>query len=112
MSTFTTLINMRHNVAVSIPSIRLDNWAERLIIGSEYNKLSRAIEAYLGVDMDTEHDMPETLEQLKEWYSESEGLTGIFNEAVVKHGIPITLIKEPVVKLQGLCFDDLHRNFK
>ena len=96
MDTFTTLINMRHNVAVSIPSIRLDNWAEKLAIGSEYNKLSRAIEAYLGIDMDTEHDMPETLAQLKAWYSTSEGLTGIFNDAVVKHGIPITLIDETI----------------
>jgi hypothetical protein len=96
MDTFTTLINMRHDIAVSIPSTRLDNWTERLHIGSEYNKLSRAIEAYLGIDMDTEHDMPETLEQLKAWYSESEGLTGIFNDAVVKHGIPVTLIDETI----------------
>ena len=96
MSTFTTLINMRHAVAVSIPSIRLDNWPERLVIGSEYNKMSRAIEAYLGVDIDTEHDMPETLEQLKAWYAESEGLAGIFNDAVVKHGIPVTLIDETI----------------
>ena len=85
---------MRHDVAVSIPSIRLDNWAERLVIGSEYNRLSRAIEAYLGIDTDTEHDMPETLEQLKAWYAESEGLAGIFNDAVVEHGIPVTLIEE------------------
>jgi len=96
MSTFTTLINMRHDVAVSFPSIRLDNWPERLVIGSEYNKLSRAIEAYLGVDIDTEHDMPETLEQLKAWYAESEGLAGIFNDAVVKYGIPVTLIDETI----------------
>ena len=96
MSTFTTLINMRHALAVSIPSTRLENWAERLYIGSEYNKMSRAIEAYLGVDIDTAHDMPETLEQLKAWYAESEGLAGIFNDAVVEHGIPVTLIDETI----------------
>jgi len=46
--------------------------------------------------MDTEHDMPETLEQLKAWYSTSEGLTGIFNDAVKEHGIPVTLIDETI----------------
>tara|TARA_R100000995_G_C3441216_1_gene103428 strand:- start:110 stop:406 length:297 start_codon:yes stop_codon:yes gene_type:complete len=96
MDTFTTLITMRHNVAVSIPSTRLDKWTERLHAGSEYNRLSRAIEAYVGIDMDTTHDMPETLEQLKAWYSESEGLTGIFNDAVKKYSIPITLIDETI----------------
>jgi len=96
MDTFTTLINMRHDIGDKINSVRLDNWPERLVIGSEYNKMSRAIEAYLGVDIDTEHDMPETLEQLKAWYAESEGLAGIFNDAVVEHGIPVTLIDETI----------------
>jgi len=96
MDTFTTLINMRLDIGDKITSVRLDNWPERLVIGSEYNKMSRAIEAYLGVDIDTEHDMPETLEQLKAWYAESEGLAGIFNDAVVEHGIPVTLIDETI----------------
>ena len=96
MDTFTTLINMRHDIADKITDTHLDKWPERLYIGSEYNKLSRAIEAYLGVDIDTEHDMPETLEQLKAWYAESEGLAGIFNDAVVEHGIPVTLIDETI----------------
>ena len=96
MDTFTTLINMRHDIGDKITSVRLDNWPERLVIGSEYNKMSRAIEAYLGIDIDTEHDMPETLEQLKAWYAESEGLAGIFNDAVVKYGIPVTLIDETI----------------
>ena len=97
MDTFTTLINMRLDIGGKITSVRLDNWPERLVIGSEYNKMSRAIEAYLGIDTDTEHDMPETLEQLKAWYAESEGLAGIFNDAVVEHGIPVTLIDEQLV---------------
>ena len=94
METFTTLINMRHAVAVSIPSTRLDNWPEHLYAGIEYNKLSRAIEAYLGIATDTKHDMPETLEQLKEWHAESEGLAGIFNYAVKEYGMPVTPIDE------------------
>ena len=96
MSTFTTLLDLRNEIGDQICATRLENWAERLHIGSEYNKMSRAIEAYLGIDMDTEHDMPETLEQMKEWYSESEGLAGIFNEAVKEHGIPVTLIDETI----------------
>jgi len=96
MDTFTTLINMRHDIGDKITSVRLDNWPERLVIGSEYNKLSRAIEAYLGVDIDTEHDMPETLEQMKEWFSTSQSLIWIFNDAVVEHGIPVTLIDETI----------------
>ena len=96
MSTFTTLLDMRHDIAFEINATGLDNWSQRLVIGSEYNKMSRAIEAYLGIDKDTEHDMPETLEQMKAWYSESDGLTWVFNEAVREHGIPVTLIDETI----------------
>ena len=96
METFTTLLDIRNDIGDKINATRLDNWTERLHIGSEYNRLSRAIEAYLGIDKITAHDMPETLEQLKEWYSESEGLAGIFNEAVREHGIPVTLIDETI----------------
>jgi hypothetical protein len=48
------------------------------------------------MDIDTEHDMPENLEQLKAWYAESEGLAGIFNDAIVEHGIPVTPIDETI----------------
>jgi hypothetical protein len=58
--------------------------------------MSRAIEAYLGIDMDTEHDMPETLEQMKEWFSTSQGLIWCFNDAVEEYGIPVTLIDETI----------------
>jgi len=96
MSTFTTLIDIRNDIADQIASTRLENWAERLYIGKEYNKMSRAIEAYIGVDMDTKHDMPETLEQLKAWYSTSQGLTWVFNDSVKEYGIPVTLIDETI----------------
>ena len=96
MSTFTTLLDIRNDIAVEINATGLDNWAERLVRGSEYNKMSRAIEAYLGIDVDTEHDMPETLEQLKAWHAESEGLTWVFNDAIKKHGIPVTPIDETI----------------
>ena len=94
METFTTLLDIRNDIAYSFTAIGMDKWADRLVIGSEYNKMSRAIEAYLGIDMDTEHDMPETLEQMKAWYSTSEGLIWVFNDAVVEHSIPVTLIDE------------------
>ncbi len=96
MSTFTTLLDIRNDIAVEINATGLDNWAERLVIGSEYNKMSRAIEAYLGIDTDTEHDMPETLEQMKEWFSTSRGLIWCFNDAVEEYGIPVTLIDETI----------------
>ena len=96
MSTFTTLLDIRNEIADQIASTRLENWAERLVIGKEYNKMSRAIEAFAGMDIDTEHDMPENLEQLKAWYAESEGLAGIFNDAIVEHGIPVTPIDETI----------------
>ena len=96
MSTFTTLLDLRNEIGNQVAATRLENWAERLYIGSEYNKMSRAIEAYLDIGTDTAHDLPETLEQLKAWYAESEGLAGIFNDAVVKHGIPVTLIDETI----------------
>ena len=96
MNTFTTLLDIRNDIADSFTAIGMDKWAERLVIGSEYNKMSRAIEAYLGIDIQTEHDMPETLEQMKAWYSTSEGLTWVFNEAVTEHGIPVTLIDETI----------------
>ena len=96
MSTFTTLLDIRNDIADSLHTVGLDNWAERLVIGSEYNSMSRAIEAYLGIDKDTEHDMPETLEQMRTWYSASEGLTWVFNDAVKEHGIPVTLIDETI----------------
>tara|TARA_R110002012_G_scaffold5754_1_gene26692 strand:+ start:536 stop:868 length:333 start_codon:yes stop_codon:yes gene_type:complete len=96
METFTTLLDIRNDIGDKINATRLDNWTERLHIGSEYNRLSRAIEAYLGIDKITAHDMPETLEQLKAWYAESEGLAAIFNDAVREHGIPVTLIEETI----------------
>jgi hypothetical protein len=96
MSTFTTLLDLRNEIGDQICATRLENWAERLHIGSEYNKMSRAIEAYLGIDMDTEHDMPETLEQMKEWFSTSQGLIWCFNDAVEEYGIPVTLIDETI----------------
>jgi hypothetical protein len=41
--------------------------------------------------------MPETLEQMKEsWYSESDKLIWVFNDAVREHGIPVTLIDETI----------------
>ena len=40
--------------------------------------------------------MPETLEQMKAWYSESDSLIWVFNEAVREHGIPVTLIDETI----------------
>lgn len=96
MIEFNKLVDIRNKIADQITSTSLENWAERLYIGTEYNKMSRAIEAYLGIDVDTEHDMPETLEQLKAWYAESEGLVAIFNYAVAEHGIPVTLIDETI----------------
>ncbi len=94
MSTFTTLLDIRNEIGEKIANTRLDNWAERLYIGSEYNKMSRAIEAYMGIDVNTEHDMPETLEQMREWFSTSQGLTWVFNDAVEEHGIPVAPIDE------------------
>jgi len=96
MSAFTTLIDIRNDIADHIASTRLENWAERLYIGKEYNKMSRAIEAYLGKDTDTEYDMPETLEQLKAWYSTSRGLTWVFNDSVKEYGIPVAPIDETI----------------
>ena len=96
MSTFTTLLDIRNDIAAEINATGLDNWPQRLVIGSEYNSMSRAIEAYLGIDKDTEHDMPETLEQMKTWYSASEGLAWLFNDAVREFNIPVTLIDETI----------------
>lgn len=96
MSTFTTLLAIRSEIGDKICAARLENWAERLYLGSEYNKMSRAIEAYMGIDVNTEHDMPETLEQLKAWHAESEGLTWVFNDAVEEYGIPVTPIDETI----------------
>jgi len=96
MNTFTTLLDIRNDIAAEINATGLDNWAERLVIGSEYNKMSRAIEAYLGIHMDTEHDMPETLEQMREWFSTSQSLIWIFNDAVEEYGIPVAPIDETI----------------
>lgn len=96
MSTFTTLLDIRNDIGEKIANTRLDNWAERLHIGNEYNKMSRAIEAYLGIDVNTEHDMPETLEQMREWFSTSQSLIWIFNDAVKEHGIPVAPIDETI----------------
>ena len=96
MSTFTTLLDIRNEIGEKIANTRLDNWAERLYIGSEYNKMSRAIEAYMGIDVNTEHDMPETLEQMREWFSTSQGLIWVFNDAVEEHGIPVAPIDETI----------------
>ena len=96
MSTFTTLLDIRNEIGEKIANTRLDNWAERLYIGSEYNKMSRAIEAYMGIDVNTEHDMPETLEQMKEWFSTSPSLIWIFNDAVEEYGIPVAPIDETI----------------
>ena len=96
MNTFTTLLDIRNDIGEKIANIRLDNWAERLYIGSEYNRMSRAIEAYMGIDVDTEHDMPETLEQMREWFSTSRSLIWIFNDAVEEYGIPVEPIDETI----------------
>jgi len=96
MSTFTTLLDIRNEIADQVAATRLENWAERLYIGSEYNKMSRAIEAYMGIDMDTEHDMPETLEQMREWFSTIQSLIWIFNDAVEEYGIPVEPIDETI----------------
>lgn len=96
MSTFTTLLDIRNEIGDQICATRLENWAERLHIGSEYNKMSRAIEAYMGIDVDTEHDMPETLEQMREWFSTSRSLIWIFNDAVEEYGIPVEPIDETI----------------
>jgi hypothetical protein len=94
MRTFTTLLDIRNEIGDQICATRLENWAERLYMGNEYNKMSRAIEAYMGINVNTEHDMPETLEQMKEWFSTSQSLIWIFNDAVEEYGIPVTLIDE------------------
>lgn len=93
MSTLIDLYNMQDRILDRMPR-GLKSWKGRLAVGVEYNKMARAIEAYLDIPLSTEHDMPETLEQLKAWYAESEGLAGIFNDAVVEYGIPVTLIDE------------------
>jgi hypothetical protein len=95
MNTFTTLLDIRNDVADQYINAGLDQWNKKIHFGQEYNKLSRAIESYLGVDINTEHDFPETLEQLKESFSD-ETLSWFFNYAVREHGIPVTLIEETI----------------
>jgi len=41
--------------------------------------------------------MPETLEQMREWFSTIQSLIWIFNDAVEEYGIPVTLIDEQLV---------------
>ena len=93
MSTLLDLYNMQDRILDRMPR-GLKSWKERLAVGVEYNKMARAIEAYLDIPLSAEHDMPETLEQLKAWYAESEGLAGIFNDAVEEYGIPVAPIEE------------------
>lgn len=95
MGTLTTLIDIRNDIADQYINAELDQWSKKIHFGKEYNKMSRAIESYLGEDIDTEHDFPETLEQLKESFSVL-SLSWFFNYAVREHGIPVTLIDETI----------------
>ena len=93
MSTLLQLYNLQDRILDRMPR-DLKSWKGRLAVGEEYNKMARAIEAFLGIPVNTKHDMPETLEQLKAWHAESEGLAGIFNYAVKEYGMPVTPIDE------------------
>ena len=95
MSTFTTLSNIRQQIADQYGNAGLDRWETKLHHGREYNKVSRAIESYLGIETSTEYDFPETLEQLKQWFSDNT-IGWYFNYAVKEHGIPVTLIDETI----------------
>ena len=90
MSTFTTLSNIRQQIADQYGDAGLDRWETKLHYGREYNKVSRAIEAYLEIGTNTEHDFPETIEQLKQWFYKNK-LGWFFNDAVVEHGIPVAI---------------------
>ena len=102
MSTYTALLDIRNEIGDKIARTRLDNWTERLCLGRDYNKMSRAIEAYLGIHIDTEYDKPETLEQMKEQFSTSRVLTWCFNDTIKKYGIPISPIDETEDNCEGL----------
>ncbi len=93
MSTFTTLSNIRQQIADQYGDAGLDRWETKLHYGREYNKVSRAIEAYLGIETSTKHDFPETLQQLKQWFYDNK-LGWFFNDAVEEYGIPVTPIEE------------------
>ena len=102
MSTFTALLDIRNEIGDKVAHTRLDNWAERLYLGRDYNRLTRAIEAYLSIDINTERDMPETLEQMKKYYSTGRGLAWCFNDAIKEYGIPISPIDETEDNCEGL----------
>lgn len=95
MSTFTTLSNIRQQIADQYGDAGLDRWETKLHYGREYNKVSRAIEAYLGIETSTKHDFPETLQQLKQWFYDNK-LGWFFNDAVEEHGIPVAPIDETI----------------
>jgi len=95
MRTITTLLNIRDEISEQYGKTRLKDWSAKLSLAQEINKMSRAIEAYLGVDIDRTHDVPETLEDLKHWFDRI-GLGWYFNVEVKEHGIPVTLIEETI----------------
>ena len=54
----------------------------------------------MDIPVDTEaYDLPETLETLQQWYTDT-GLESFFNAEATINNIPV----KPVVKLQGLYF--------
>ena len=100
------IVELRHDKGMEFARLELEQWEVKLDVAREYNKLSRAIELIMDIPVDTEYDLPETLETLQQWYIET-GLEHFFKAEATINNIPV----KPVVKLQGLYFDDLHRNF-
>jgi hypothetical protein len=79
---------LRHDKGMEYASLELENWNDKLQAAKEYNKLSRAIELILEIPVDTEYDLPETLEALQQWYIDT-GLESFFNAEATINNIPI-----------------------
>ena len=93
------IAELRHDKGMEFASLELEHWDIKLQVAKEYNKLSRAIELIMDIPVDTEYDLPETLEALQQWYTDT-GLESFFNAEATINNIPV----KPVVKLQGLYF--------
>lgn len=79
---------LRHDKGMEYASLELENWSDKLEVAKEYNKLSRAIELVLEIPVDTEYDLPETLEDLLRWYTDT-GLESFFKAEATIHNIPV-----------------------